>query len=86
MDVQDVRVKYPNLVLWGGVDNSYLLVDGTPSEVRQRVEELKAFGKDGGLLIGSTGQVHPACKLENLVAMIDTVHDQAKNIELSKSQ
>ena len=86
MDVQDVRAKYPNLVLWGGVDNSYLLVNGTAEEVRQRVEGLKAFGKDGGLLIGSTGQVHPACKLENLIAMIETVNDQAKNIELSKSQ
>jgi len=69
-----VREKYPHLVLWGGVDNSYLLVSDTPAKVRQRVEALKEFGKDGGLLIGSTGQIHPACKLENLVAMIETAH------------
>ena len=74
MDVKDVRAKYPNLILWGGVDNSFLLVDGTVEQVRQRVEELIGFGKDGGLLIGSTGQTHPACKLENLIMMIETVH------------
>lgn len=74
MDVVDVRKKYPELVLWGGVDNSYLLVNGHPEQVCERVEYLKNFGKDGGLLIGSTGQIHPACKLENLVAMIETSH------------
>lgn len=74
MDVEDVRAKYANLVLWGGVDNIYLLVNGTTDEVRQRVEKLKEFGRNGGLLIGSTGQIHPACKLENLLAMIEAVH------------
>jgi hypothetical protein len=76
MDVATVREKYPRLVLWGGVDNSYLLVSDTPDQVRQRVEILKEFGKDGGLLIGSAGQIHPACKLENLVAMIETARGQ----------
>jgi len=74
MDIKDIREKYPELVLWGGVDNSYMLVHDSPARVRERVEELKDLGRDGGLLIGSTGQVHPACKLENLISMIETVH------------
>jgi uroporphyrinogen-III decarboxylase len=74
MDVEAVRAKYPRLVLWGGVDNSYLLVNGTKEDVRRRVDRLKEIGRDGGLLIGSTGQIHPACKLENLIEMIETVH------------
>ena len=74
MDVKDVRTKYPKLVLWGGVDNSFMLIYNSPEKVRERVEELKDFGRDGGLLIGSTGQIHPACKLENLISMIETVH------------
>jgi hypothetical protein len=72
MDVEDVRRKYPGLVLWGGVDNSFLLCNGSREEVRERVEKLRVFGRRGGLFIGSTGQVHPACKLENLIAMIET--------------
>ena len=74
MDVKEIRAQYPELVLWGGVDNSYMLVYDSPEQVQKRVEELKVFGRDGGLLIGSTGQVHPACKLDNLITMIETVH------------
>ena len=74
MDVAKIRESYPDLVLWGGVDNSFLLVEGTPEEVSKRVEYLKEFGREGGMLIGSTGQIHPACKLENLIAMIETAH------------
>ena len=77
MDVKEIRAQYPDLVLWGGVDNSYMLVYDSPEQVQQRVEELKVFGRDGGLLIGSTGQVHPACKLDNLITMIETVHGHA---------
>jgi len=72
MDVADVRAKYPRLVLWGGVDNACLLVSGTTQEVHERVEYLRDFGKAGGLMIGSTGQIHPGCRLENLIAMIET--------------
>ena len=50
----------------------------------RRVEELKEFGKDGGMLIGSTGQIHPACKLENLLAMIETAH--ARKTKTSRIQ
>jgi uroporphyrinogen decarboxylase len=74
MDVKDVRAKYPKLVLWGGVDNSFMLIYDLPETVRERVEELKDFGREGEMLIGSTGQIHPACKLENLISMIETVH------------
>jgi len=76
MDVEAIRAKHPKLVLWGGVDNAYLLVNGAPEDVRQQVEALKQIGRQGGLLIGSTGQIHPACKLENLIAMIETSHSQ----------
>ena len=75
MDVDKVREVYPDLVLWGGVDNSFMLVNGTSHEVCERVEYLQNFGKNGGMLIGSTGQIHPACKLENLIAMIETTHN-----------
>ena len=77
MAVEDVRAAHRDLVLWGGVDNSFLLVNGTPDQIRRRVEELREIGKAGGLLIGSTGQVHPACKLENLIAMIETACGRA---------
>jgi len=76
MEMMDVRKEFHDLVLWGGVDNSYMLVRGSPEDTRKRVLEVVELGKDGGVLIGSTGQVHPACKLENLLALIRTVHGQ----------
>ena len=72
MSVPEVRKRWPNLVLWGGVDNRDLLVRGTVEDVKKEVEFLlKNYGKDGGLLLGSSGQVHPGCKLDNVVAMYE---------------
>ena len=33
---------------------------------------LAECGKQGGLLLGSSGQVHPGCKTENVLAMYET--------------
>ena len=79
MDAEAVRLKYPKLILWGGVDNSHLLVEGTPGQVTERVEQLLELGRQGGLFIGTTGQIHPACKKENLIAMFETVWRSAGN-------
>ena len=73
MSVPEVRKRWPRLVLWGGVDNKDLLVHGTVDEVRREVEFLvDTYGRDGGLLLGSSGQIHPGCKLDNVIAMYDT--------------
>jgi uroporphyrinogen decarboxylase len=77
MDAESIRRRYPQLVLWGGVDNAELLVRGDPQRVRRRILQLIDLGRDGGLLIGSTGQIHPGCQLENLLSMIETVRAQA---------
>lgn len=73
MSVPEIKKRWPGLVLWGGVDNRDLLVNGTVEDVRKEVEFLAAnFGKDGGLLLGSSGQVHPGCRTENVIAMYET--------------
>ena len=73
MSVPEARKRWPNLVLWGGVDNKELLVHGTVDDVRKEVEFLVTnYGRNGGLLLGSSGQVHPGCKLENVLAMYET--------------
>ena len=73
MSVPEVRKRWPSLVLWGGVDNKELLVRGEPEDVRKEVEFLVMnYGRDGGLLLGSSGQVHPGCKTSNVIAMYET--------------
>ncbi len=77
MSIPEVRARWPELVLWGGVDNKELLVNGTVDDVRKEVEFLiENYGRDGGLLLGSSGQIHPGCKLENVIAMYETALQQ----------
>lgn len=72
MDAEKLRAGYPELILWGGVDNSWLLVQGNPEQVKESVQELIEVGREGGMLIGSTGQIHPACRKENIITMVET--------------
>lgn len=70
MQIAVMKAKYPQLILTGGIDNTTLLTSGTVDEVREAVRRAIADGATGGrLLLGSAGQVHPACKVENALAM-----------------
>ncbi len=56
----------------GGIDNIELLCNGTVEEVEHVVKDLiNDAGCNGGLLLGSSGQIHPANKLENYLAMFE---------------
>ena len=49
-----------------------LLCNGTIEEVEQAVKDLISnAGSSGRLLLGSSGQIHPANKLENCLAMFE---------------
>ncbi len=72
LDVKKLRENFPDLIFWGGVDNNELLCRGSVEEVEQAVKELiQVTGGNGRLLLGSSGQVHPANKLENVLAMFE---------------
>ena len=58
----------------GGIDVSQLLPFGTQSEVRDAVRRtIDEAGISGRLWIGSTTEIHPAAKLENVLAMWDEI-------------
>jgi hypothetical protein len=70
----DVRKAYPEWILMGGVDVSQLLPYGTEEEVRAAVRKTIAeAGPRGRFWIGSSTEIHPAAKLENVLAMWDEV-------------
>lgn len=69
ISLEYVRSHYPNLVIWGGIDSFKLLPNGTPEEVEKEVKKSIDICSDGGLILGSDGQVHPARKAENVIAM-----------------
>ncbi len=74
MDPIDIRRLYPNLILWGGIDNARLLTRGTPDDVTREVKRVAA-GVGKGLILGSSGGVHPGCKVENLLALASAVRN-----------
>jgi len=75
MEIGIVRQRYGSrLFITGGIDVSQLMAFGTPGEVREACR--KAIDDAGGVgyFIGSTTELHPAVKLENALAMVETAH------------
>ena len=72
LNIKKTRKDFPDLIFWGGIDNNELLCRGSMEEVEQAVKNLiKDAGGSGRLLLGSSGQVHPANRLENVLAMFE---------------
>jgi hypothetical protein len=74
MSLKEVRQKYPQLFLAGGIDMSQLLSHGTPDEVR---EVCRQAIRDAypGFLMGSTTEADNSCRVENLIAMYEVARE-----------
>jgi len=72
MDIGETKQEFGHRVcLLGNIDCSFLLVFGMPDEVRQSVKETIAqAAPDGGYIISSSNSIHPGCKPENYLAMV----------------
>ena len=78
MDPKILKERYgDNLTFWGGgVDTQHVLPFGTPEEVRAQVlERCEIFSKNGGFVFNSIHNVQACTPVENIVAMIDAVHE-----------
>jgi uroporphyrinogen decarboxylase len=70
----DVHKAFPDWILMGAIDVSQLLPFGSEAEVRQAVRKtIDDAGMTGRLWIGSTTEIHPAAKLQNVLAMWDEI-------------
>ena len=77
MDAVKIRKKCPNLILWGGIDNKTVLHSGKPDEVELEVKRV-VNGVRKGLILGSSGGVDPGCKLDNCIAMVETLQKMSR--------
>jgi Uroporphyrinogen decarboxylase (URO-D) len=78
MEAEHLKREYGrDLVFWGGgVDTQHTLPFGTPGEVREQVlRRCEVFGAGGGFVFNSIHNVQAGTPLENVVAMIDAVHE-----------
>jgi uroporphyrinogen decarboxylase len=54
-------------------------VFGEPDEVRRSVgETIAAAGPGGGYIISSSNSIHPGCKPENYLAMVEAAREYGK--------
>lgn len=78
MDPQRLKDDFGDKILYwgGGVDTQKVLPFGTPEEVREQVlRRCEIFSKNGGYIFNSIHIVQCGTPIENVVAMIDAVHE-----------
>jgi hypothetical protein len=78
MEPEQLKAIYgENLVFWGGgVDTQKVLPFGTAAEVREQVlRRCEIFAPGGGFVFNSIHNVQAATPVENIVAMLDAVHE-----------
>lgn len=78
MDPRTLKERYGDrLVFWGGgADTQHTLPFGTPDQVRQQTRErCEIFGADGGFVFNTIHNIQARTPVENIVAMVDTVHE-----------
>ena len=71
MDIKEIKEKYGDkITIFGNVDNSGLLVDGTPKDVHAQVKEcIDLAAKGGGYCLGSDHSIHDDVPNENVFAI-----------------
>lgn len=78
MEADHLKREYGrDLVFWGGgVDTQHTLPFGTTDEVRVEVlERCEVFGTGGGFVFNAIHNVQAGTPVENVVAMVDAVHE-----------
>ena len=80
-DLGLVKNNYPNLVLVGNIDVSQLLPNGTRKEVIDTVKRtIDIAAKGGGYILATCSEIHNGCKLQNIIAMVETLWKYGKYI------
>jgi uroporphyrinogen decarboxylase len=76
MDISEVKKHLAGRAcVLGNIDCRNLLVFGTEKEVEKSVREtIDAAAPGGGYIITSSNSIHPGCRAENYVAMVQAAH------------
>ncbi len=75
MDLKEVKKKvHGKLALWGSVDQDFPLTRGSTHEVKRYIiKRIREIAPGGGFAIGSSSSIIHNIRLENYLAMINTV-------------
>jgi uroporphyrinogen decarboxylase len=85
MDIGQMKKDFGRRTcLLGNIDCGFLLVQGSQEEVQQSVKEtIAAAAPGGGYIISSSNSIHPGCKPENYLAMVEAAREYGRYPELA---
>lgn len=77
MDPKTLKERFGGKVcFWGGIDTQSVLPFGTPEQVRDEVRRcIDAFAPGGGYVAAAIHNIRPEVPPENIVAMVEAVHE-----------
>lgn len=75
MDIAEAKKKWgKKICLWGNIDLTYTLTQGTPEEVEAQVKQrIHEVAPGGGYICASSNSITPYCKKENVLSMIGAI-------------
>ena len=81
MDVYKIKKDFGRyLTIWGGYGSQRMLVFGTPSEIRQEVNEIcDSLGKGGGFILTPGLSIQNEVPIENAAAFIETAFERERS-------
>ena len=72
MDLGEIKARYPQLVVWGGLDCGKVLsgwsVEEVKAETRRVIDQCRPYG---GHILGSSNSIHAGVAARNFLAMIE---------------
>lgn len=74
MDLVEVRRRYPQVALWGGIACGTLLQHGTPEAIRAEVRRVIEGVGTRGLVFGSSNSILHGTPVANVMAVVDEVN------------
>lgn len=79
-DLPALKKEYgKNLTFEGGIGTQVTLPFGTPEQVREEIRRCRhVLGKNGGLIMTTTKPIRPEVPVENAVAAVETIIEEAR--------
>ena len=78
MDYRQLAKKFGrDICFYGGIDTQYLLTQGTPSEIKQEIQDLVSTfrAEKAALILSPANTIMPETPFENIVAMCKACHE-----------